>query len=285
MDLHGPDSLRTWFDGYVAGVQSGDPFIDRPLKFKYDHSLRTQAEIRALAKGLELGEGQQAIAEAIGLLHDVGRFEQFVRYRTYDDTASTDHGVLGAEVLQKAHVLADLPAQERQWIEAGVLYHNRRELPTGLDDQTLFFCELIRDADKLEIFHIVVDNYRQLAADPAHFEFHLDRPDEPSYSRKVVAATIAGRGVDWKDVTTLNDIKIMQLGWVHDINFAVSLQRIVQYQYLDQILALLPPTEDIRHVREAVLRRVRQRLANAGRADSRKKASGRAALDGTKARP
>jgi putative nucleotidyltransferase with HDIG domain len=264
MDLNELDGLRSWFDQYVASVYCGDPHVDRHLRFKYDHSLRTQVEIKGLAEDLNLSASHRALAEAIGLLHDVGRFEQFARYRTYNDLVSTDHSALGVEVLHRTRALAGLSPQDQRWIEAAIQYHGRRELPAGLDDQTLFFCRLIRDADKLEIFHIVVDNYRQLAKDPGSVQIQLDRPDEPSYSPAVVEAAIRGRGMDWKEVHTLNDIKLMQASWVHDVNFIPSLQRIVRHRYLDQILGSLPDTEDIRRVRDAVLRHVEQRLSQGG---------------------
>ena len=34
-----------------------------------------------------------------GLLHDVGRFPQYSMYGTFFDSASVDHGCLGAEII------------------------------------------------------------------------------------------------------------------------------------------------------------------------------------------
>ena len=35
----------------------------------------------------------------IGLLHDIARFEQYTKYKTFRDSISIDHGDLGVEIL------------------------------------------------------------------------------------------------------------------------------------------------------------------------------------------
>jgi len=255
------DQLRSWFDGYVAAFCGRDPYVDTHLQLKYHHSLRTAGESRMLAKQLRWDGPQCLLAETIGLLHDVGRFEQFVRYRTYSDLVSIDHSTLGVEVLQRAGPLGVLALHEQDQIQTAIRYHSRMELPSDLDGPALPHCQLIRDADKLDIFYIVVDNYRQLAVDPANLKIELDLPDTPGYSPMVAEATIQGRHVDWRQLRTLNDVKLMQLGWVYDINFPAALRRIRQQKYLEQILTFLPDAEDIRRARHAVLQYADQRLA------------------------
>ena len=41
------------------------------------------------------------IAEAVALLHDVGRFEQYKRYGTFNDRKSVNHAALGVEIMKK----------------------------------------------------------------------------------------------------------------------------------------------------------------------------------------
>ena len=46
-----------------------------------------------------LSKEDQDLAELIGLLHDIGRFEQVRLYHTFSDKISIDHGQKGVEVL------------------------------------------------------------------------------------------------------------------------------------------------------------------------------------------
>ena len=53
------------------------------------------------------------LAEAIAVLHDIGRFEQFFRYHTYSDSASVDHARLGADIIERTGIVKMLAADER----------------------------------------------------------------------------------------------------------------------------------------------------------------------------
>ena len=50
-------------------------------------------EARRIAKSLNLSEEEQDLAELIGLLHDIGRFEQWKWYGTYSDKLTMDKKV------------------------------------------------------------------------------------------------------------------------------------------------------------------------------------------------
>lgn len=53
------------------------------IKMKKDHSYRVEKESYNIAKSLELNEEQVQIAKLVGLLHDIGRFEQITQYSTF----------------------------------------------------------------------------------------------------------------------------------------------------------------------------------------------------------
>ena len=83
-------------------------------RLKQLHSRRTCEEMLYLADELGLSENQKRIADVIALLHDIGRFEQFVGYRTYNDAKSVNHCLLGLDVLEKSAVFDGLDASERR---------------------------------------------------------------------------------------------------------------------------------------------------------------------------
>jgi hypothetical protein len=244
--------FKVWFDDYVAGFYGGDDFLNANIKLKEQHSRRTCQEMLYLADQIKLTDNQKRIAEALAFFHDIGRFEQFARYRTYNDGRSVDHCLLGLEVLRKTKVLDGVVREEREFIERAIEYHGRKELPADLDGQCLLFSKLIRDADKLDVFYVVIQYYRQYRNNPSKFLLELEFPDSPTYSPEVVEAILRGELIDYSMLRTLNDMKLLQLGWVYDINFTAALKRIKRRKFLETLLDFLPQTEDIRKVKEKV---------------------------------
>jgi hypothetical protein len=88
----------------------------------------------------------------------------------------------------------------------------------------------------------------------------VELPDEPGYSPEVVQDILEGRRIDYSRLRTLNDMKLLQLGWVYDVNFTVTLKRIKQRGYLEMMAELLPDTENIDKVRKCISRYVEARI-------------------------
>ena len=234
------DRFKRWFDGYTDGFFGDDDYVNANLKLKQEHTKRTCQEIVLLAQELALNANEMRIAELIALFHDIGRFPQFVQYRTYNDLKSVNHSHLGVEVLRTERVLDVLTAQERQWVETAVGLHGGKSVPTALSGRTLLFTKLIRDADKIDIFRIVADCYRQYHEDPESFILGIGLPDEPGYSPDVLKAALNEELIDSTKLRNLNDAKLCQLGWVYDLNFTASLRRIDQCGFVPELFAFLP---------------------------------------------
>jgi hypothetical protein len=259
------DKFRIWFDDYVAGFYGDDETVNANIKLKEDHSHRTCKEILYLAGELGLDENQKLISETIALLHDVGRFEQFVKYRTYSDAKSVDHCWLGLEVLENNQVLDGIDRREKLIIQKAIECHGLKELPPGLDDQCLLFSKLIRDADKLDVYYVVMKYYEQYRENPQNFKLGIELPDEPGYSADVIKELLSGRCVDYRKVRNLNDLKLSLLGWVYDVNFKSTLKRIKMCGYLEKLLGFLPADEDIERAGEKILEYVDFRIARDGK--------------------
>lgn len=56
---------------------------------------------KEIAEKLQLNKEDIELATLIGLLHDIARFEQYTKYKTFVDRKSIDHGNLGAEIIEK----------------------------------------------------------------------------------------------------------------------------------------------------------------------------------------
>ncbi len=255
------EKFKTWFDDYVAGFYGDEISVNVNLKLKEDHSRRTCEEMLYLAEELGLSGNQRRVADVTALFHDIGRFQQFVRYRTYNDIRSVDHCALGLEVLRQRKVLEGAERGERELIERAIEYHGRKELPRGLEGESLFFSKLIRDADKLDAFYVVTEYYRQYRDNPESFMVELEFPDSSGYSAEVVEGILRGRRIDYSELRTLNDMKLCQLGWVYDVNFTATLKRIRQRKLLEKMLDFLPETDDIEKVRRKIFEYVDCKIA------------------------
>lgn len=250
MDAFQLDTLKDWFDGFVRPYYSadGDDYLNTNLRMKECHTHRTCGVMCELADGLGLHENDARIAEAIALLHDVGRFEQFLKYRTFKDAASENHALLGLRIVQREGILLPLDENERQWIETAMDCHNRMALPDGLDAKTDLFCKLIRDADKLDIFHISMEHFARYRQNPAQFKLEVEFPDQPDCSPEVVDSVCRRQLVDYRLLRTLNDVKLLKMGWVYDIYFPASMKKLLDAGYLHQLADWLPQMESVQAV-------------------------------------
>jgi len=264
MKLEQLEEFKRWFADFVGKHYGDDEYVNTNLKLKEVHTLRVCEEARYISERLNLDESDILLAEAIALFHDTGRFIQFVKYRTYNDCRSVNHCQLSLCVLKEDGLLDVLDASERQIILDAVEFHGIKELPAGLDERTLLHCKLVRDADKLDIYRVVLEVYEAYLRDPKSFRFELEFPDSEDYSKEMVEMILDEQMIDYRKLRTLNDMKLLQLGWVFDVNFAPTLERIKEKGYIDKILSYLPETADIVKVAEKVNGYIDSRISVGG---------------------
>jgi hypothetical protein len=235
--------------------------VNANLKRKEEHTQRICGEMLYLSKALGLDAGASRVAEAIALLHDTGRFSQFVKYRTYNDAKSTNHSLIALEELKRTGVLESLDAGEREIIEKSILWHGEKELPGDLDGRLLQYAKMIRDADKVDIFYTVTSFYEDYAKNPEKVRLiEIEVPDTPEYTQAIVEQILRGENIDYRDLNTWNDMKLLQLAWVYDINFVPILKRIKQRRYVETILEYLPKDEEMARVRGKIIGYIEQRI-------------------------
>ena len=85
---------------FAEYVRNYDP-SDEKIKLKIDHTYRVAGLCQRIAESLGLSEPDVDIAWLLGMLHDIGRFEQIRRFGTFNDVQSVDHAEFGADLLFK----------------------------------------------------------------------------------------------------------------------------------------------------------------------------------------
>jgi len=242
--------LTKWFYQYVQSFYSGDEQLQFHVRLKEEHTLRVMNHAADIAKWLTLTPKQQKLAQIAGLLHDIGRFKQYQTYRTFNDGLSVNHAELGLEVLEQSHVLqtAGLSRGEQETVKQAVLYHNRRQLDPELEQESFVLAQITRDADKLDIFSMLVTK-DQANKVPHAPELKLDT----QYSPHIIEEILQDELIKPKDINNSADLMLFRLSWIYDINFAYSFSYILQKKYVEQIVATLPDTKDIQHVYQHIL--------------------------------
>jgi len=236
--------LKRWFEEYADGFHTEGPEHDRNIDLKIEHTRRVCTEILDIGRSLHLDNKDLRLAEVIALFHDLGRFEQYDRYGTFNDLKSEDHARLGAKILNNSAVLEGIHRDTQELILRVVRHHNGRTLPENETTDCLFFTKLLRDADKLDIFRVVTDHYRKKHG-TRNGSIELDLPDAPNVSEEVCADLKAGRIVKMASLRTLNDFKLLQMAWIYDVNFPRTFQLIRDRGYLEVIRNALPQSETI----------------------------------------
>lgn len=94
---------------------------------KLGHILRVAEISKKLATELNLAEEQIQLAQLIGLLHDIGRFEQ---YKISDITKKFNHGEAGVELLKKDNYIRKYVEEDKydEIIYTAVYEHNRYKM-------------------------------------------------------------------------------------------------------------------------------------------------------------
>lgn len=145
---------RSAFDHYVAAYGTDNPRIT----LKVEHTLRTASFAEEIARAEGLDADDVDLAWLLGLLHDIGRFEQVRRFDSFNDAATVSHAALGVEVL-----FSPGPGNIRHFVEEtdedglvrlAVGCHSALSIPTGLDERQRTFCNILRDADKIDILKV-----------------------------------------------------------------------------------------------------------------------------------
>jgi hypothetical protein len=248
------DFFRKWFLDYVDHFSSADSFIRENIILKIEHTDKVCENILLIAESEKIREEGCRLAETIALFHDLGRFEQFMRYKTFKDSESENHALLGIKILQGAGILSRLPLKERSLILKAVEYHNLMKIPscTGDSEELLFYSRLIRDADKLDVLRVVSENYDEdgKVRNPA-LDIYL--PDTAGYSESIIADVLNNRMAKIGDVKNLNDLRILRLSWVFDINFPATFSLLKKHKYLNMIISSMPDTAEV-HVIEKHLK-------------------------------
>ncbi len=238
--------IKKWFSDYSKSFYTDNHDDNKNILLKEHHTLNVCDNIKEIAGKIIISQNEKLLAEAVAILHDVGRFPQYAKYKTFKDNKSENHGVLGAKTLIKERVLKNLPKKEQEIIIETVRFHNTYKIPAGQLPEMIKLLKLIRDADKLDIWRVFIEYYEQTDNERAS-AVALGFPDTQEYSKDIIKYIYEKRMVSLSKVNTLSEYKILQLTWIYDINYKATLELFLERKYIDRISDHLPHTKEIKN--------------------------------------
>ena len=190
------------FEKYVSNYNLNDPNI----YLKYKHTGKVAENCERIAKSLNLPMKDIDLAWEIGMLHDIGRFEQLRRFDTFIDTESIDHAEFGADLLFKDGLIEKFDDEKENYelLEKAVRLHSLYRLPDDLSDRELLFCQVIRDADKIDIYranyetglhviyHVTKEELLNSEITPEVYQVFCEERAIPRNIRKTIADNLVG---------------------------------------------------------------------------------------------
>lgn len=199
------------FEKYISGYDLDQGY----MKLKHDHSVRVMELMEKYAKELDYSEDDIQLAKMIGLLHDIGRFEQYKVFGSDVDHETVDHADYSVVQLFDKNEIR-LFTDKEEWypiIKFAIKNHNKREIPECNDERVLMFTKLIRDIDKLDIIYLL--GYLRL-------NMYKDAPEE--ITKDVNDYIFKHETVDVKKCLNDNDWTVAQFAFVFDVNNDVILK-------------------------------------------------------------
>ena len=212
--------LSGLYDAYVDTYRGQNGVLPPMMQLKLVHTRKVVEAACAIAKGEGFDAPTARACEAAALLHDTGRYEQLRVYNTFRDSDSVDHAVFSHDIVKEKGWLDGW--EDKDAILAAVLYHNRREIPEGLDPLTLACSRTVRDADKLDIFRVLED---QIATTDWRHDAKAfwNLPTTAAPNPVVAEAIREGRPVAYQNIKSLADFVLIQVGWmVSGLEYATS---------------------------------------------------------------
>lgn len=207
---------------------------DGSINLKIVHTYEVMKLSMYLAKELKLSEEDIKLAGLIGLLHDIGRFEQVSVTATFADNQKFDHGDYGVKVLFEDKLIRKFidDSSYDNIIKKAVLNHNKYRIEDGLDERELLHCKIIRDADK-------VDNFR--VKETESFENNYPGIDfsgmkDDDLSDTVYEQFLSHVLINIHDRRTKLDYWLCIIAFVFDLYFDVSYKYVKDKNYINILI-------------------------------------------------
>ena len=226
------DAAKAAFEAYLDEYDRADDKIH--LKIVHTYGVVDAAE--DIARRMGLGEEDVQLAKVIGLLHDIGRFEQIKRFDSFEP-GTMEHAVYGAQLLFGPEKMIRRFVKDDRFdslICTAIEKHSDFKLEGIHDARTLFHAKLIRDADKLDNCRVKLE-----ASVEAMLGVSEKAAGEGLISPAVWESCLRRESVLSADRHVPVDYWVSYLAQYYDINFPETCEIIEEEDYITRIAGRL----------------------------------------------
>lgn len=218
------------FDNYIKDYDMNE----KQTRYKYYHSYRVEELMEKLAKELKLNEKEIEVAKVIGLLHDIGRFEQIKKYESCSDVdTGVDHADESCVYLFDEGHIKDFYDDSSYYeiIKDAIKNHNKFAIDDKVKGKNLFFSKMIRDMDKVDIYRVITQEY--------NYEYDINE-----VSKEVLDSFNKEITVDSHFKKTKTDVIYSFFAFIYDINFKESYVILKNGKYFEDLCTVIIPKEN-----------------------------------------
>lgn len=208
---------------------------DLSFQLKVVHTYHVAENSKYIAEKLNLSKEDIELAELIGLLHDIGRFEE-LKITKELNSVKFDHATHGSTMLFENGMIRNFieDSQYDEIIRKSIENHSRLVIEKGLNERELLHSKIIRDADKL-------DNYRVKKAEKieAIFPKRVNKKEDMEeclLSDKVYETVLNRECVNIYDRVTPLDFWVCILAFTFDLNFDVTYNIVKENDYINILI-------------------------------------------------
>ena len=216
-------------EAFKEYVKNYDP-EDKQVKLKIYHIERVTNLARKMAEKLNLSEEDIQLAELIGLLHDIGRFEQIRLYHTFVDRKSVNHGELGAKILFEDGLIRNFIETDEfdEIIKKAIINHNRGKIEDGLTKRQLLHSKLVREADKTDIFYLLITGDEKTV-------WEVENMNNETVTDEIFREFIEDKHIDYKNIQTGGDRLVAHFAYIYDLYFRPTFTIFKEKNYVEKL--------------------------------------------------
>lgn len=244
-------TLINRFETFTKPYQNCSVKKPENIKLKYVHTFNVLENCIQLIKHSTLSEETSQCALAACLFHDSGRFPQYKKYETFNDSESVNHAKLGVGIISRNNFLAGLPSQAKRKIIGAVALHNYKDLPSNTPEPLLTITRIVRDCDKLDIMHILLSSIS--TPDKNGDVPFLGLKEKPYFITESILKCVQNKELAlYTEMQCINDFRLMLLSWTYDLNFKWTRKEVLNRGYLNSIFDNLPDIPPIKNLRSPI---------------------------------
>lgn len=228
-------------------------FIEEKMRHSYQVLGAGKYLVRHEAFFQSFSEEEKERFLATVLLHDVARFCELI---LRSDGVNIDHGVYGAQMLEKEEYFNDrarvlLPIRHHGHL-IEMLYEDAEYLALSQEERRLAreVSFLVRDADKLANFYLLAKKFKEME-DIFFVRGNFEEPMCKILSPMVIESFFAHQSIHSKEVRNFADKALFFLAWIYDLNYQASFQFIKKLGIAEQLVQYFAKfwrTEDAQRV-------------------------------------